>query len=717
MLLLLAVDIAALLDVPVLRLVLGLLFFTTIPGLLILYTLKLNELGFLKKFLLSIGLSLSFLVFFGLMVNFLLLWLGYQTPLSTISLIISLSIAVIILCLGAYWRNRKDSYSIMLPNLGADFRGKRLSLLLLPILFPILTVIGRTVTDAGGSNTLLVSLYIFIPLYVILVMWQNRNIPRMTYPLAIWMISLSILLAHGLISNYVVGGDIISEYHSFQVVSRNLYWSIESERSNGYASLSVSLLPAMLQSILGMNPLYIFKAVLIIPISLIPVAGYMIYERYLEPPYGFLLAFFYIAQLPFNFLLACQIRVGISLLSFVLALMVLFDDQIAGLNKRVLFLIFIFSLAVEYYVAPLLFMFLMFFLYLVPRIRRTGFSASMVSIESAILLPAVLVFFWWGQVTATAFLDYVWYSQQILHQLSSLFVAELRAGEITALYTQATHLHLYAQVPGFVQRFTFIAIAIGVVSILARKEHRSRFGSFAILMAVSLAILIAFIVVPWLSIGYGSDRIYMTPLVILAPAFIVGCREISSGIRIAWKYTVRLVKPGVSGHRLQSLQLKSLPPILIGAILVLQFFASTYLFNQLVIPSDAREVLDPKSKIYALAYVYDSEVQAAKWLGADNPGTVPVYYGNIRQRFSGELFEFTDYGVFRDFAVFPLPKEDRIRDSYVFLDHLTLDSGLIIGVVYELSTSFAETVPVSERAWVYADKNKVYAGGRAEIYR
>jgi len=102
MVLIVAADIAILLDIPVLRQILGFLCFTTIPGLLILYIIKLDEIDFLKKLVLSVGLSLSFLIFVGLLINTLLPWFGYLKPLSTLPLVLFFSLAIAILGFGAY---------------------------------------------------------------------------------------------------------------------------------------------------------------------------------------------------------------------------------------------------------------------------------------------------------------------------------------------------------------------------------------------------------------------------------------------------------------------------------------------------------------------------------------------------------------------------------------------------------------------------------------
>ena len=82
--LLLLTDLTIILNIPFLRQILGFLFLTILPGLLILQILKLNKIEFLEKFILMWGLSISFLMLFGLLINNLSLNLGYETPLSTL---------------------------------------------------------------------------------------------------------------------------------------------------------------------------------------------------------------------------------------------------------------------------------------------------------------------------------------------------------------------------------------------------------------------------------------------------------------------------------------------------------------------------------------------------------------------------------------------------------------------------------------------------------
>ncbi|MFC1931513.1 DUF2206 domain-containing protein [Chloroflexota bacterium] len=723
MALLVVTDVTILLDIPVLRQILGFLYFITIPGLLTLYILKLNKIGFLKKFVLSVGLSLSFLIFAGLLINTLLPRLGYSKPLSTLPLVLCFSLAIAILGLSAYWRNKDSTQSIFSAELGDGIKNKHLWPLLFPLLFPLLIIIGRRVMDSGSSNIILVMTFLLIPLYVILIMWQNKKVPHSAYPLALGMIGVSILLARGFISNYLIGNDIYAEYHAFQVVYQNLHWSAEVWPTNVTASLSVSLLPAILQSILEINPLYIYKVVLLLPISLLPVIGYLIYKKYTGHLYGFLASFFFMSQLPFIYSLTGNIRLGIALIPFALATLVIFDDQITGWRKQILFSVFLISLVVVYYVLPILFWIMLGALALwMLGITKSSFRQNVAILLAVVLLP-FLIYIWWGMLTSTVFDNYILIAKDVIPHLTSMFTAEVRGSGVVQLYTLPA-FSLAMQIPGLIQRFSFLVIGIGVLSILFRREHRTKYSTYAILAASNLAILITMIIVPMVSVNYySSERLFIQTLVVLAPAFIIGCQEILDGISILGNYLARLVKLRVLSYHSRTISAKFNPlTILIGVILIAQFISTSSLYQELF-KLPGREIFDTKSVSYMGYYVYDSDVTAAKWLGLSKTKHLPVYFGTCKYPHCGEMFEFTDYSVNRDFEVFFFKNEKEEKpkpDSYVFLVHLNTVEGRVNGPSLKAVPGEAGVLtwpPLDICAHYYIDRNKIYANGSAEIYR
>ena len=58
-------------DIPVLRQIVGFVYLTFLPGIIILRLLKLHELGPVRTLLYSVGLSLAFNMFLGFLINIL----------------------------------------------------------------------------------------------------------------------------------------------------------------------------------------------------------------------------------------------------------------------------------------------------------------------------------------------------------------------------------------------------------------------------------------------------------------------------------------------------------------------------------------------------------------------------------------------------------------------------------------------------------------------
>ena len=68
-LLLFLTDLSIIFNIPNLRPALSFLFFTFIPGILILQILRLNKIDLLKKIVLWVGVSVSFLLIIGIILN------------------------------------------------------------------------------------------------------------------------------------------------------------------------------------------------------------------------------------------------------------------------------------------------------------------------------------------------------------------------------------------------------------------------------------------------------------------------------------------------------------------------------------------------------------------------------------------------------------------------------------------------------------------------
>ncbi|MFH1209973.1 MAG: DUF2206 domain-containing protein [archaeon] len=163
------------------------------------------------------------------------------------------------------------------------------------------------------------------------------------------MISISLLLMGWLRSWYVSGVDINQEYQIFQLIKENGYWSMSLFHHAYNACLSVSILPVILSNFLKINDQYIFKLIIPLIFSFVPVIIYFISKKFVKNYFAFLASLFFVSQPTFLIWWWIPIRQEVAFLFFALAILILFDEKISLTIKRILFIIFGFSMIVSHY--------------------------------------------------------------------------------------------------------------------------------------------------------------------------------------------------------------------------------------------------------------------------------------------------------------------------------------------------------------------------------
>jgi uncharacterized membrane protein len=698
-----ATNIVIFLNIPVLRQIFSFFSFTIIPGLLILHILKLNEIDSIKKFLLSVGLSISFLMFIGLLINYLYLLFGYSTPLSTLSLTISFSIIVLLLCFIAWQRNKDNFYFVHIDI--CKIKNQLKSPFLLPLLFPFLSVLGSYLKNTTGNNAVLICMLSSILIYTILLTCLNKRVPQAAWPLTIWMMSLALLLMQGLATNYLSPGDIYPEYRGLKVSAKNLSWSMTAYFSPMTACLSTSLLPTVYRSLLGVTNLCIPKVVYPLIASLIPLACYAIYRNYLSPVFSFLSSFFFIAQLHFIYTVTDHMRLEICLLFFVLYILLIFERAIKGWKKSAILLIFLFSIVVTYYALPVIFFYLLLCLAVASKLLKGHFRSTWGVSSSMVALCGSGIFIWWNQLTYPMFSSYVYRIERTFQNLGNLFVEELHHEEIQTM-TRISGIPLPDTVNIIIHYFAFVCIVIGVIALVIealRGKHKIFDVPYLVSMLAMLALAAAFVILPYISTAYGTLRLYETTLVILAPAAIIGITTIISFVRtrIRKKHHDKLI----SERNLAGMTL-----VLVLVFLTVQFLCVSGLLHQASgIPFS--EYLNTEGDRHNVMWIYDSEVEAAGWLyeNTNERFSIVTDWGNPPVGIFGFVTEDMVEGVRWRRGLFPHGEQH--KDSYIFLRHANLESGLLYSNGVRGKTS-----NLSEYSYILESRNKIYAGG-SEVWR
>jgi uncharacterized membrane protein len=682
-------NISILISLPLYREIFTVICFLFFPGFLILLLFKIKKITHAERFVLSIGLSISFLILIGLIINFLLLYIGCTKPLSTIPISISFTIVLFIIIFFAYWRNKSEIYSLSMKSYLSNINSALFfSPVFFSLLFPFMSFFGTYLMNSYGNNILLLITYIIIPFYIVAIIIFNKKIPQITYPIAITMISIAVLISRSLTSHYLIGGDIYSEYYTSQVVQNNYHWDFITDPSMVMDSLGVSFLPTILHSLSGLTILLIFKFILILIISFYPLITYIICKKFLGSLKGFLASFLLIAQIPFINLLTGQLRVGLAIFFLSLFVMVLFENKYTGFNKKILLIIIGFSVVISYYVTPIIMLLMLFLVWLFQKLLKDEKNKRLTT--SIIILLGAFLFFWWGLLSnSSALKGYSSFIISILKNFNAFFIVYQRNPAIQQMLF-FSNPSVLTYITTILNDLIFLIIAIGIIYILISRKSNKKFEiSYILLMFFSLICLASLIILPYVSMGYAPDRFLIQIFFIICPAFFIGCTYLFNRKKI-------------------KIDLK-----IISILLVLLFLFNSY-FVHYIARQESSEIFDLNSQKRDNLYVYDAEVIAAEWVAKNHRENTMVFLGSSTQEGNG-IFEYANFSDIKDLEIFSFRYISYFNKGgdYILLRYINLDQGL----GYRADNfSFFIMFRLHEYNSYFTNTDKIYDNDFSEIY-
>ena len=699
------VDIVILLDIPFMRPVFAFLYFTTIPGLLILYILRLNKLDIVKKFVLSIGLSISFLIFAGLLINTLLPSFGIPKPLSALPLLISFNVILIILCFIGYKKYEGSFHFPDISTIKFNIGGSFISPLLFAFLFPFLAIFGVYLMNTTENNTILLSLPFLTVIYAAFITYFNKKIPKITYPIAILAIAISFILIIPLRGEYLIlGGDGNLEYYIFRLISTNMHWDMDYYRNPVNACLGGGLLHTIYFSLLNISREWTFKLIYPLIFSITPLCLFVLFKKHIGDLYAFLVSLFFISQYSFIYIGIGSVRIAIGLFFFALAMMVFFDDEINQTNKRTLFLIFMLSLIVSYYTYSYMFFFLILFSWLVlsvtDAIRATKFKKS-ITLTVVMHFNTLICFF-----------------ENSIRSMANAFIVESR-GEI-AEKTFARGLEGPAEIINLIIYYTTL-ILIGIGSIdLVRKRRKSMLGvEYTTMVIICLFFWLLTIAIPYLTSGsVGLLRVYFFTSILLAPMLPLGADVVRKVMTSKeWIYNIKRLKSINSQRNSDSKNIKNdylfshhwLTVLILLIVVTSQFMVNTGITYQMF--GDHRSIiLNSEGLQYNIWYIHPQEITAGKWLIKNNEQTFKVY---------GDFYLWNHLSPIKEekleiWGTFFLSNKP-ISQGYIFLRYQNVVNGEIVPfLVRKIKEDY---VPLANYTHLFIGKSKIYDNGGSEVWR
>lgn len=672
--------IAVVLDVVIVRQVIGFLYLTFIPGITIMNLLKIDNLDTAESIAFSMGLSIAFLMCVGLLTNELGPLIGVSKPLSSINLTVVISSIVIFLLFILHYREREALFPLGIT--------KPEPITLLVLLLPLLSITGVLLVNICPENNFLLLLMIMAIAGLTLLVLSKKTISRNLYSLLIISVAIALLFHSSLFSNHLNGWDIQHEYRFFKSTKLSSFW-VSNIYDKFQPLLSVSVLPTVYSNILNIEGEWIYKIIYPIVFSFVPLLLYKLYHTWIDEKKAFLSTFFFMANQIFYTEMLSLSRQMVAELFYVLLIFTILNKKISYLNKSICFTLFGFALVVSHYAISYIFIFIIastwFFLFFFKEKSRNITSRL-------VILYFAMSFSWYIYIGASgtfnelvSSLDYIFRSG-----FAEFFNIESRGSTVLmglGMESLQSYVHLVGRFFAYVTEF-FIVIGF-IASMTKRKKTFSM--EYNIILFFNMMILGMCVLLPYFAGRLGMSRFYHISLLFLAPLCIVGGETV---FRLVSKNEV---------HNLR----------FVSVILVSYFLFQTGLVYEIAgveswsIPLSKYRF--DSTKYISQGLINEQDVFGLSWLSAHEGNGTEIIYSDSLTR---SLLLTGGYGMF---------PSARTRD----LESNTTEI-LTNGVVYlRWANIFYELMGMEASEWnttkyissTLLGLNKVYSCGGCEIYK
>jgi len=675
-----------LLEIPVVRQVIGFIYFTFIPGFVITRLLKL-ELSKLEVVLFSAGLSIAFLMLIGLLLNELGPLLGLTQPLSLIPLMIVLNISMFVCEALVYLR--KGSLRLSNDKLNKKF----LSLLPISVL-PIMSIIGAIQVGVNGDNVILLCTMIAISLLFIIGVTLQKHLPSTFYPISVLMIAIALLYHSTFISDHIIvfGSDICGEYFTFKITENNAQWISENPYLGGSwksfgrlnSMLSITVLPTIYSSLLNIDPVWMFKMLFPLIFALVPLGLYQVWQTHFGSRGALISAFLFMSLSTFYTEMLGLNRQMIGELFFVLLLLVIANKKVRNINRMLCFMIFSFALVTSHYALAVIFLFLISFTFIFLLILKRPSRNITVTM---VVLFFVIMFLWYIYTSkSTIFNAFLEIGDNIYQQLGDFFNPQTREETVLKGLGLEAPPTIWNMISRMFAYLTEALITIGFIGLILKRTKIKLESESFILTSLSMAFLAALILVPGLANTLNMTRFYHILLFFLAPLCLLGAETIIS-------FTLKTrIKVWVSA--------------LIILVLVPYFlFQTNFVYEVVKVDSWSISLskyrMDPIRLRGMFGYFDSYRVNGAQWISrnidVEDVQIYSDYYGREELRSYGLVYLGFIEGISNVTTV--------TSNGIIYLSSLNVIDGKVVG----------SRIWNSSELRFLNDMNKVYSNGGSEI--
>lgn len=698
------------LQIPIIRELIGLIYLAFIPGILILRIIKLHNLGNIESLLYAVALSLTTVMFTGFFTNMTYPLIGISRPISIIPLTITMGIIILVLCILCYIRD-KDFFSPSFINIQEILSTQVLSLCLIPFL----AIFGTYLMNYYQNNVILMLLIIIIAIIPILIGF-DIFFPKNLYPLAVFIIAISLLYHKSLISMHVYGADAQHEYYLANLVLKYSQWEPAIQYQTN-AMLSIVMLSPIFSTITDISLVWMFKIIYPLLFSLVPLVLYRVFQRLNDDKSAFLSCFFFISLFTFYDEMLSLARQQIAELFLALLILLMIDKGMNKVKRSFLLIIFGISLAVSHYGISYIYMFSLILSLAIlevmdnPIVNKLRYAlhfrfntfkkSSSEEVIGHVIIPNrekynirytfVILFTtftlaWYiyisGSYTFNSIVHIVdlisssiW--TDLFNPWNSQPLEILLAKPISPFYAITKYLHLTSQ----------IFILLGFI-ILFLKQEKFGFGKeYTAFSLVNLVIWFVSIISSYFARTINTSRLYQITLIFLAPFCIIG------GITV-FKAVTRAIG-------IPQIDIKSSFKILSVFLSILLLFNSQFVF---VVVKDRTTSISLNSRYDSVRF-NDREVFAANWWYRTKVDQV-VYADRYRSFLLGRFEWEQARPITMDAGKIP-------ENSYLYLGTINIIEEKRVYINY---LGLSRVIEYTSLDNLTQNRSKIYDNGGAQIY-
>ena len=686
------------LQISIIRQFIGFIYLSFVPGIIILRILKLHKLGNIETLLYTVGLSIATLMLAGFFMNIVYPFFGISGPISITPLIITISAVVVALCVLSYVRD-SDFSDPSFIDVG--------DILSPPVLFlcliPFMAVLGTYLVNFHQSNILLMLMIVVIALVVLLIGF-DKFIPKNLYPLAVFVIAISLLYHRSLISMYLTGWDIHVEYYFHKLVEMNSFW--DSSISANYNSvLSSTIFPTMYSNLLNLEGTWVFKIIYPFHFALVPVGLYLIFKKQTDEKIAFLSIFYFMSLFTFYTEMISLTKQQMAEIFYMLLICVMLNKEMDTFKGKALYIVFGIGIIMSHYGTTYLYMlFSLVAFFIMAYILK---HKSKIFTQRAILLFIVFGLSWYMyNSSSSAFITIAHTGDHIASSIYTEFLNPEASQALTVVVKKSiSPLHQVSKILYYISQF-FILIGITklVLSVLKREEIKfdKEFAAFSIM---SFGIFLVCVFVPHFT-KMNIHRMYHILMFFLAPFCVIG------GVTV-FRVMSRVVRASWTEQRVRS----SLRVLSVFLVIFLLFnsgwvyeVAKDHPGSISISQNWIKERGDAKAKVdFYSDYIPEEDVFGVRWLSSNRDDGIRIHadYRSI-------VGVLQSYGmIVENGMILNNETTDRIKDEeYIYLKRLNIIENLISAKV-KGEVYYYNTIEISS---TLKEKKKIYSNGDSVIY-